>query len=127
MLRRIFIITLTLLLVGCGPLRKPSHYKLVPPSSAKGQRCLKNCHTMKMMCYKMCHSVDSGCADREQQRAKQEFANYQKHQLEQQIAVTKTWENFYNPMACKDKACGCKKDYNACFQMCGGQLVPVYN
>lgn len=126
MLRRILIISLTLCLAACGPLRQPKSYTLVPPSTAKGQRCLKNCHTIKAMCYKMCQDVDGSCYENAKARAKQRYASYVESQQKAEAEVTKTWENFYNPKSCKDQACGCKKDYNACFQMCGGKLVPVY-
>ncbi len=127
MLHKIIIVILALVLTACGPMRKPTSYRLVPPSSAKGQRCLKNCHTIKMMCYKTCHDVDPVCNKQNKARAKEKFARYKTRQTENGLPVSKTWQNFYNARACKDKACGCKEDYNACFQMCGGQLIPVYN
>jgi hypothetical protein len=123
MFKRLIILGLSLFLVACGIQRRPQSYRLVPPSTAKGQNCLKHCHTVKMMCYKMCHSADPSCIERAQSQAKQRFEQYAKDTSQ----TPKTWHDFYHPNVCKDKACGCQTDYQACFQMCGGQLIPIHN
>lgn len=116
--RVIALVVMSFILVGCGSMFKTT-YQHVPPTTAEGQKCVAQCAQSKRMCKRLCVS-DKQCRQQARKAAQQRYeankaANPQS---------TKTVADYINARECDAQDnCGCQEDYNACFEMCGGQLI----
>lgn len=122
-LRWLYLLGIIILLSGCGPVYKTT-YSLIPPVTADGKQCVKQCQQSKRLCQNLCNSEHGSCIARTKREARAQYKHYQQEQQRQGKPVENTFADFYNPAGCTKRACGCKEDYRACFQMCGGELVP---
>lgn len=123
MTRYLFLFVVLIGLAGCGPMYETT-YTYVAPSGAAGKRCVQQCTQSKQLCKRICHKDENACMIRAKKDARGQFRNYKERQQREGLPIEKNLNDFLDNDQCQRRDCGCEGDYRACFQMCGGELVP---
>lgn len=113
-------------LVGCTA----TNYTLAPPNTVQGQECVTQCRQSKQICMDNCQpgpdaAAHQECLKRAKQTAADKYEEYVSATTAEGNTVTQTIDSFADPRACTPAVCGnCEQEYRACYQICGGRLVP---
>jgi hypothetical protein len=119
----------TLFFAGCATTEKaapevPVTYRYQAPTSAEGKVCLSKCEATRSACQQNCVADQSSCLNKAQNRANFLYQEYVSQCQLENVPVEKNVSAFLDDTQCKLQACECDKDYRACFQLCGGKLIP---
>lgn len=123
MTRYLLLLSILIGLAGCGPMYETT-YTYVAPSGAAGKRCVRQCTQSKQLCQRVCHRDENACMKRARRDARGQLKQYRHQRQRQGLPVEKNLNDFLDTSLCQSRNCGCDDDYRACFQMCGGELVP---
>lgn len=116
------LLLISLFISACGPMR-PTSYTYVPPKDAKGKVCTMQCQQSKSSCQRLCDSEAENCKSRAMGEARLKYDSYLSEQRSKGEPVEKDLNSFYSSDSCVEH-CNCTTDYQSCFQLCGGELIP---
>lgn len=120
MKKSILFISFVFVLLGCAHYQ--TNYAFKSPHSEEGQLCINECRTSKTVCQQQCLSQDPNCLRQVKAEARVEYDAYVGEHAGQPIH--RDFNAFYHPEKCAHSGCSCEVDYRACFELCGGQLIP---
>lgn len=124
-IRIYFIGLLGLILAGCsaeGTLYNTS-YNYLPPASVSGKMCILQCQQAKNSCERACHANNGDCEAQIRKQARYNYSEYVAKRRAMGKPIKKQVDDFYDASVCNEnRPCGCDKDYQACYELCGGQI-----
>ncbi len=128
MLKRVMLLSLTLVLNGCALFGPSVHYEYHAPKSVKGKKCVARCERKKARCQRLDSKAYQHCEYRskmlglEQYKVALEEYNIKKARGEDPIEPSR-WQ-FSNPLGCRHER-NCKANYDRCFKACGGKIERI--
>jgi hypothetical protein len=103
------LIPVFMLLMGCLVPR----YEYIPPGTPEGLDCIKQCESMRSRC-----KIDEGLrADREQNRLEIAYEECMEWRISRGAKAFCRQEAVYPDYS------ECKRNYNLCFERCGGEVI----
>ena len=102
----------SLLLFGCGPMYQTVyHYRM--PKNRSDRHCVSRCRIALSQCKTTCRIANQNCQN--QQLIAEDIASRHRHRHDDDF--------FYDTGDC-NQSCGCRQTYNACYEDCGGKVIP---
>ena len=118
----ILCLTSIVFLYGCATNNNQiEHYQYTSPESDSGRECLVQCEQSKSLCFNSC-AIDKNCAVKIKEMGEIKFALYVDKQNEMGKKVERDKNSFYDLSRCISGDCSCTKEYNSCYEMCGGSV-----
>ncbi|NQY43899.1 MAG: hypothetical protein HRT87_11215 [Legionellales bacterium] len=119
-LRVTFLVSLFVILSGCGPVYRTTYYYNEPPTQ-RGRECVVKCQKMRQKCEHWAEQSYQQCLNR---RSLERIAT---------VAITRgdrtpAFANSYDNECQFERARRfevCLEDFNACFQLCGGVVDSI--
>jgi len=109
--RYLGLISVFIFFMGCFVPR----YEYIPPETSEGLDCIKQCESIRSRC-----KIDEGLrADREQNRLDIAYEECMEWGLSRRSRAFCRSETVYPDYS------ECKRNYNLCFERCGGEVVKL--
>ena len=125
LLKRIVPVIAIALLTACGSVYK-TDYQYVPPNAARGKQCIEQCRQAKTMCRRFVVGEYDRCLLRQRNAARFRYDSYKEQRQTAGLEIDKSLESFADTSVCKQRDSNdCTDDYKACYELCGGKVVPV--
>jgi hypothetical protein len=116
----LFLATLALLLIGCGPVYK-TDYSFTPPKTDSGRACVFQCENNKLQCRQIVQLRHDSCE--QQSETNYYLCESSKRYRYDSKGKQKCIENCYcYRETCSEEYEPCDEQYRGCYQTCGGEV-----